>query len=97
MIGAILSKFLSNFSVITAGRFGVYNYMRSMNPDSTAKSAALFAAGASNILNKTNSLVNAASHNYGCDDHIDCVEHTDQIDHTNQRSCSTDQSEHIDQ
>ena len=67
--------------------------MNLMNLDTTAKTAALVAAGASDILNKTISLVNGTSDNYGCGDQIDRGEHTDQSDHTDRRSCFTDKDE----
>ena len=47
-----------------------------MNPNSTSKTAAVVAAGASNILNKTNKLVNVTSHNYGYGEHVDQSQYT---------------------
>ena len=52
-----------------------------MNPDTTVKTAGIVAAGASNILNRTNSLF---SHGYGDDDKDKGEEVGDQ------RSCFAD-------
>ena len=55
-------RILSCLGGIVGTRFVIYNYM---SPDSKVKTAALLAMGESNILNRTNTLIN---YGYGEDD-----------------------------
>ena len=61
-----------------------------MNPDTTVKTAALVAAGTSNILNKTNSLF---SHGYRDQDKslVSCEVHHSSCKFVDQGTCFADQ------
>ena len=61
VVKAIWLKFASTFIGIISTGIMMYKYM---SPDTTMRTAGLVAAGASTMLNRTNTLVNGPSYGY---------------------------------